>query len=263
MCYKFYQDMFFQIWVFIFLWLAEEVHSSLQLNKKKGDIQLPIECSLNSDISFKFTNKKFNRTQTIAACSTNINSCYLSDKILARSYAIAKSDVGGILFIIGVGEDTFGTYTCYETYNHTNSAAVDISGNDLQTFCSTGKVITENTLNFIGVVLDGVQTVLLCLGFVFILCITCKVTCCKKRKLLCECRKCWREKGGNSDKKRTVYTNTESERELMKPAEDMEINDIVRKYKGQTPHHTPSAYDAIATSAYNPLRSQSHRYSFT
>ena len=115
-------------------YFSVEIQPSLAvvMTKRKEDIHLPIECSLNSDISFKFTNKQSKKTQTLAACSTNINSCYLSDKTLAQSYAIAKSDVGGTLFIIDVSEDTMGTYTCYETYNATNSATVDVGLNDIR-----------------------------------------------------------------------------------------------------------------------------------
>ncbi|KAH3746987.1 uncharacterized protein LOC127847182 [Dreissena polymorpha] len=162
----------------VLLWFAVGIPPSIQyaLIKRQQGAYLPIECALNSDISFKFTNKQSNKTQTIAACSININSCYLSDKILAQSYAIAKSDVGGVLFVIDVSDDTFGTYTCYETYNASNSAVINLSVADLQnsTYSPTCQIFEECTSSFIALLFDGVQILLL---VVCLLCIIFRVNC--------------------------------------------------------------------------------------
>ncbi|XP_052236022.1 uncharacterized protein LOC127847857 [Dreissena polymorpha] len=177
-----------QIRLSIIAWLAMVIRPSLEviLDKKKEEIHLPIECSFNGDISFKFTSKLSKKTQTIAACSTTINSCYLSDQLLAQRYAISKSNVGGELLIIEVSENSFGTYTCYETYNSTNSAAVDVGANDLDTSrCAAACTVVEaNSSSSIGLILAGVQTLLLiaCIACV-IFRVNCKAFCTKRKEL--------------------------------------------------------------------------------
>ncbi|KAH3746990.1 uncharacterized protein LOC127847851 [Dreissena polymorpha] len=170
--------MFLPILLSVTVWFAVGIPPSLQvaLIKRQQGAYLPIECSLASDISFKFTNKQSNKTQTIAACSININSCYLSDRILAQRYAIAKSDVGGVLFVIDVSDDTFGTYTCYETYNASNSAVINLSVADLQnsTYSPTCQLFEECSSSFIPLLFDGVQILLL---VVCIACIIFRVNC--------------------------------------------------------------------------------------
>ncbi|KAH3860499.1 hypothetical protein DPMN_023399 [Dreissena polymorpha] len=62
----------------------------------------------------------------IAECESKVQSCNLLDKKYKEYYTVAHTGSGGIMFVIRLNEDTYGTYTCVATYKSSISASVDV-----------------------------------------------------------------------------------------------------------------------------------------
>ncbi|XP_052223581.1 uncharacterized protein LOC127839320 isoform X2 [Dreissena polymorpha] len=103
--------------VILFILALRGTFCHVVLSLKTDQANTTIQCSSNSDIIFKFTKDKTNATVTIAECETTLKTCYLVDNYHAVNYATSFTDDGGLLNVLNIGEDTYGTYTCYETYN--------------------------------------------------------------------------------------------------------------------------------------------------
>ncbi|KAH3860501.1 hypothetical protein DPMN_023401 [Dreissena polymorpha] len=63
----------------------------------------------------------------IAECESKVQSCNLLDnKKYTEYYTVAHTGSGGIIFVIRLNEDTYGTYSCVATFNSSISASVDV-----------------------------------------------------------------------------------------------------------------------------------------
>ncbi|KAH3860005.1 uncharacterized protein LOC127865555 isoform X1 [Dreissena polymorpha] len=102
-----------------------------------------IECSSNSELTFKFFNSKLKVTRTLAECDEMSKSCLMFGKDISSKYKLSYTGRGGILQITVLDDETTGTYICCETYDPSNSVRTDIMADYKNEFYNTIDVVRE------------------------------------------------------------------------------------------------------------------------
>ncbi|XP_052269027.1 uncharacterized protein LOC127870480 isoform X2 [Dreissena polymorpha] len=109
------------------------LHQGVNITKLNGHLDI-IECTFNKDISFRKRNTATNEDTIFAECFTAERDCFVLNGTFAEN--IRKplyTGHGGIIIIKQLNEDTYGDYTCYETYNTSNEASISIERPKIKT----------------------------------------------------------------------------------------------------------------------------------
>ncbi|KAH3817232.1 heat shock 70 kDa protein 12A-like [Dreissena polymorpha] len=115
---------FFGLFVTFLTLECTPVSGNVQVVKRK---KTAIECSSNSDISFKFYSNVLKKSLTIAECDFHRKSCALLTTLHTHAYDISYTGRGGILVIRDIEEEIIGTYQCFDTYNPQNLVSTYIT----------------------------------------------------------------------------------------------------------------------------------------
>ncbi|KAH3810023.1 hypothetical protein DPMN_138405 [Dreissena polymorpha] len=86
-----------------------------------------VECSSHADITFKFNSHVENESFLIGECDALFRRCRILAPDIENTHTISHTGRGGILHINHTGNDTYGTYECFETYFPSNKVTVDVN----------------------------------------------------------------------------------------------------------------------------------------
>ncbi|KAH3875877.1 hypothetical protein DPMN_039158 [Dreissena polymorpha] len=121
------------------------LHQGVNITKLNGHLDI-IECTFNKDISFRKRNTATNEDTIFAECFTAERDCFVLNGTFAEN--IRKplyTGHGGIIIIKQLNEDTYGDYTCYETYNTSNEASISIERPKIKTNEGTSETPNKRT----------------------------------------------------------------------------------------------------------------------